>query len=229
MKLVAIFSVLAMLLTVGESVPLKRRTHNLRSTWKCVFSPNDNGSLWVTEVDVDRYACAGPTFNLCYWFSDENCTNLITDTNLVGKICDCSKRYEGWCAQTNHTQAQTTALSTVLSTTESGTVQTTDVLSTTESGTVQTTNVLSTTESGTVQTTESGTVQTTNDLSTTESGTVQTTDVFSTTESSTVQTTHALSTTESGTETVSQVTVTETITATVTTTVTQNPVRKIFF
>lgn len=65
--------------------------------WKCVYSPYDNSSLWVTAIGPHEVACAGPSHGVCYWFEGKECCKLISDTQLVGKICPCCSTLDGWC------------------------------------------------------------------------------------------------------------------------------------
>lgn len=100
--------------------------------WKCVFSAADNGSLWVTSTGPNGpYACAGPDHNHCYWFAGSECSQLVTSTDLVGKLCCCGT--EGWCqlakdvfnskTQTTLTLAQETIQGTIQETVTQDTVQ----------------------------------------------------------------------------------------------------------
>ena len=64
--------------------------------WVCIQSKDDSShSLWVTLTNEGYVGCAGPKEGLCYWFSDDQCTKLITDSNNVAEAC-CSFE-KGWC------------------------------------------------------------------------------------------------------------------------------------
>jgi hypothetical protein len=105
MKLLTILLTCAMFLVAPvEGVfnyrPLRMQArHGQSKEWKCVYSPVDGASVWVTSTGHDTYGCAGPN-NICYWFAGRNCSHLIISTDLVGKECCCHvHEHKGWCGE----------------------------------------------------------------------------------------------------------------------------------
>lgn len=96
-RLDSVFALLLSGLVTLTGVNGYYKRHGGSSVWKCVYSPEDGASVWVTKTGPHTYACAGPTHGLCYWLSP-NCTQLITSTELIGKECCCNGPIEtGWC------------------------------------------------------------------------------------------------------------------------------------
>lgn len=75
---------------------LFRRQEPAFEGWKCVQSPSDGfHSLWVSQSKEGYISCAGPNPQMCYWFSDDKCSKLVTDTQYSGEAC-CGFD-QGWC------------------------------------------------------------------------------------------------------------------------------------